>query len=57
MENFNLSDFGSIASIISLFVGLVGGFIGGRVSNKSNIQNASFKNVSAGSDVVGRDKK
>ncbi len=57
MDNFSFSDFGSLASIISLIIGLVGGFFSCKSFNKSNIQNSSFKDITAGRDVVGRDKK
>ncbi len=57
MDNFSFSDFGSLASIISLAIGLIGGFFSCKSFNKSNIQNSSLKNITAGGDVIGRDKK
>jgi len=57
----DLSDFGSIASIVSLIIGLVVGLVVGfggcKYSNNSNTNQSSFKNIRAGGDVTGRDKK
>ncbi len=53
----DLSDFGSISSIVSLIIGVVLGFGGCKYSNNSNTNKVSFKNVDAGGDVTGRDKK
>ena len=53
----DLSDFGSIASIVSLIIGLGIGFGGCKYSNNSNTNKVSFKNITAGGDVTARDKK
>ena len=53
----DLSDFGSFASIASLIIGLVVGFGGCKYSNNTNTNKVTFKNVDAGGDVTGRDKK
>jgi hypothetical protein len=52
----DLSDFGSIASIISLFVGVILGFSSCKFSSKSNNNKSSQHGITAGGDVTGRDK-
>jgi hypothetical protein len=52
----NLSDFGSIASIISLFLGVILGFSSCKFISKSNNTRTSQHGITAGGDVTGRDK-
>lgn len=52
----NLSDFGSIASIISLILGVLVGFSGCKIISKSGNNKVSQSDIIAGGDVTGRDK-